>query len=77
LKDLYAKNTELKAKIGIKNSALWFTLIGLKLLSQYFEDSRKMWKLVAKKARKALKELIGFTGDIDEALSTLNIEIDN
>jgi len=52
-------------------ASVWYTLVGLKLLQQNFEANKATWKLVANKARNALKDKLGFSGDIDEALSHL------
>ncbi len=61
------------SKVNIENT--WFTLVGLKLLETYFAESKATWKLVAGKARKALKTSIGFKGEVDQALTILNIDI--
>jgi hypothetical protein len=49
------------------------TLAGLKILADYFGDDRKSWKLVAGKARNALKNMLGFTTDIEKAITELNL----
>jgi hypothetical protein len=41
------------------------TLAGLKILTDHFFDDRKSWKLVASKARNALKNMLSFSSDID------------
>ncbi len=65
---------ELKAKqtLVLSNEVL-LTLVGLKILADHFGDDRKSWKLVAGKARNALKSMLGFKGDIDQALAKLNL----
>ncbi len=59
-------------KLVLKDEVL-VTLVGLKILAEHFGDDRKSWKLVASKARNALKKMLGFTADIDQALKELKI----
>ena len=65
---------ELRAaqKIAVSDELL-LTLAGLKILAEHFSDDRKSWKLVASKARNALKNILGFTADIDQAMSEINL----
>jgi hypothetical protein len=51
------------------DAAVWLTLAGLKLLMRDFAEDKAMWKLIAVKARNALKQK-GLTEEaIDLALS--------
>ena len=61
---------ELRAaqKLVLSDEVL-MTLAGLKILEVYFGGDRKSWKLVASKAKNALKSMLGFTADIDQALT--------
>ena len=49
------------------------TLAGLKILNDHCAEDRKCWKLVAIKARNALKNMLGFTSNIDQALTDLSL----
>jgi len=49
----------------------WFTLVGLKLLETYYQDTKSTWKLVAIKGRKALKTICGLQGNVDDAIGLL------
>ena len=77
--DLFQTNASLKTIVDDLKcsketaSQIWHTLVGIKLLTEFFQSERKMWKLVAMKARKALKERLGFPGDIDEVLSKMTV----
>ena len=46
---------------------VWMTLVGLKLLMQDFGKDKVMWKLIAQKARTALKQKL--KGDIETILT--------
>ena len=50
------------------------TLVGLKLLMSEFAKDKVMWKLIAMKARTALK--YKFNGDIKSALAQLTVILD-
>jgi hypothetical protein len=67
IKDLKAKQTS-----ALSDEVL-LTLAGLKILADHFGDDRKSWKLVAGKARNALKNMLGFTADIDQTLTELKL----
>jgi hypothetical protein len=56
-------------------ASVWHTLVGLKLLSQYFDRNQIMWILIANKARKALRERLGFSGDLETALSQFKVQL--
>ena len=57
------------AQTLVLSDEVLMTLAGLKILEVYFGGDRKSWKLVASKARNALKSMLGFTADIDQALT--------
>lgn len=52
---------------------MWYTLVGLKLLIQNFDREKTVWNLIATKARQALREVLGFTGDLETILGQLKI----
>ena len=54
---------------------IWYTLAGLKMLEANFALQKDTWKLVANKARKAIKSICGFKGDIDQALGLMKLEM--
>jgi hypothetical protein len=62
---------ELNRKKNIPS--VWYTLVGLKLLKQNFDREKTVWNLIARKARKALHERLGFTGDLETILGQLKI----
>ncbi len=45
----------------------------MKILTVHFAEDRKSWKLVASKARCALKSMLDFSSDIEKALAELNV----
>ena len=57
------------AQTLVLSDQVLLTLAGLKILTDYFGDDRKSWKRVASKARNALKNMLGFTADIDQAVT--------
>ncbi len=56
-------------------TSVWHTLVGLKLLSQHFEKDKLMWKLIANKARQALRERLGFSGNLETTLGQLKVQL--
>ena len=56
---------------------IWLTLVGLKLLKESFDANKTTWKLVANKARQALSNKLGFTGNVDQAVALLSVQINN
>jgi hypothetical protein len=45
-------------------------------LIQNYEEDKVKWKLVAQKARAALKKLIQFQGDINACIAQLKVEVE-
>jgi hypothetical protein len=63
-------------KLSAENTvSVWHTLVGLKLLGQHFDKDKLVWKLIANKARQALRESLGFSGDLETALSQLKVQL--
>ena len=61
----------LKQENRVSDKAV-LTLIGIKILNEFFADSRKVWSLVEKKARKFVMQDSNLTKeDVDQALSSL------
>jgi hypothetical protein len=54
-----------------QTASIWLTLVGLKLLKDYFDSNKATWKLVANKARQALSARLGFKLNIDQVLAQL------
>jgi len=80
--ELITANEQLKDQIvkACSNAdhlnAVWLTLGGLAILHGEFKDKRKLWKLVADKARKALRDRLTFTGDVDSLVVKMKVELD-
>ena len=50
---------------------MWYTLVGLKQLKKNFAKEKLVWNLIADKALQALRERLGFTGDLETILGQL------
>ena len=80
LTEVVNANPEIKAMItgeekNISNT--WCTLIGLYVLTTFFAEEQKLWRLGADKARKALKQRLNFEADLDTVLTKFkSIELD-
>ena len=55
------------------SDSIWYTLIGLKFLKENFSDDTPKYRYVLKKALNALRDKLGFEGDIEQVLKNLVI----
>jgi hypothetical protein len=51
--------------------SVWYTLVGLKQLKQNFDKDKNVWNMIANKALLALRERLGFTGNLEAILGQL------
>jgi hypothetical protein len=58
------------------DAAVWLTLAGLKLLMRDFAEDQAMWRLIALKARNALKKKGHTEEAIDLALSQITVALE-
>lgn len=58
-----------------KQNDIWYTLVGLCLLEQECFTFRQAWKLVSGKAKAAIVEQLGFSGDLQDIMDKIKVDL--